>query len=366
MSKPAQDPRGYYRLLGLETSADAAAVKAAYRRRAKDLHPDHNPSAAARDAFQRLSDAYRVLSNPLSRSDYDSGRISAPPASTTEKPCACVRCGRMAAQPRYVVFPVVRGRLFHTRRGEDSGVYCRRCADRTALKSALGNWLRGWWSVPLGPWHTACALVVCARGGTMPADRNFSLLSSQSRAFLHRHDLDLARGLARQALTFAGSETDRKLVEGIIQATGDSQRQLRDRWAGWSWERGIQVLLPVPAMTVLILLGIGFLAPARTPVPNDPGIVGLARPMLLRTGQLYEVTAPRLPVRTGPGATYHQITTLDVGTVVLVSENAPGGGWVRILTADGVSGFVSGRYLTPGLPNRSLDGSITTRPQSFP
>lgn len=366
MSAPAPDPRGYYRLLGLTPDADAAAVKAAYRRRAKDLHPDRNPGAAARDAFQHLSDAYRVLSSPLKRRDYDNGRATDPVVTQSIKPAACVCCGRVAAQPRHVVFPVVRGRLFASRRGEDSGIYCRDCADRTALKAAFGNWLLGWWSLPLGPWHTIGALVVLAGGGAMPKDRNFALLTTQAQAFLHRHEADLARGLARQALTFATNDADRRLAEGLAQAAGSGGRALRDRWAGWSWQRVTQALLPVPPLAIIAMLIGGFLMPGPAPRPDLTDIIGLERPMLLRTGQLYEVTARRLPVRTGPGASYHELTRLEIGTVVLVSENAPGGSWVRILTADGVNGFVSGRYLTPGLPNRTLGGALTTRPQSFP
>ena len=66
-----RDPKGYYAILGVSPNADAAEIKAAYRRRAKELHPDRNraPDAAAR--FRLLNEAYEALNEPASRALYD-------------------------------------------------------------------------------------------------------------------------------------------------------------------------------------------------------------------------------------------------------------------------------------------------------
>lgn len=63
---------GYYEILGLETSADAAQIKAAYKRLAMLYHPDRNAgSKEAEDMFKRINDAYHVLSDPLKKIRYD-------------------------------------------------------------------------------------------------------------------------------------------------------------------------------------------------------------------------------------------------------------------------------------------------------
>ncbi len=57
-----------YAILGVSRDADAAAIKAAYRQRAKASHPDHGSDG---EAFRRVKDAYDVLSDPLLRAHYD-------------------------------------------------------------------------------------------------------------------------------------------------------------------------------------------------------------------------------------------------------------------------------------------------------
>lgn len=64
--------RDYYDVLGVQRGADEAAIKAAFRKAAKDCHPDvnaHDPKAEAR--FKELSEAYDVLKDPQKKAAYD-------------------------------------------------------------------------------------------------------------------------------------------------------------------------------------------------------------------------------------------------------------------------------------------------------
>lgn len=480
------DPKGYYALLGLSPSATADEIKAAYRRRAKEVHPDHNPSPSADVEFQQLSEAYHTLYDGRKRARYDAGashaRKTATNAAHSEAsasgtqdhadrssstsrssaredtsshrqsradggsqrkttgyaaysaasaasaqasargsgqartasrphrhgtsaynqaagtarrgqpvapPCSCHRCGKLAAQPRYVVFPLVRGRLFRLLRSQVEGVFCRRCADILALQTALKTWLLGWWAIPLGPVFALLTLVTLARGGIFPREKNFNVLLKQSRAFQARHDRALAYGLALQAKSYAENDTERALADGILRSTAESNgsRVLKNRWHGLSRWRLAQAIPPLVVITSLWML---FTAPgglpkviwpwqralppleaAYPPLLRPPPAVegvqvdGLERPTLLRTGRLYEVTA-QLVMYTGPAVTFKDIRELDVGAMVLVMENAPEGGWVRVLAGDGTMGYVQGRYLTPGLPNRTLEEGTTTPKSAAP
>ena len=62
----------YYALLGVKKTAGDAELKSAYRKLAKQYHPDVNPGdAEAERKFKQISEAYDVLKDPQSRAAYD-------------------------------------------------------------------------------------------------------------------------------------------------------------------------------------------------------------------------------------------------------------------------------------------------------
>ena len=61
----------YYDLLGVSRDADPETLKRAYRRMARQYHPDVNKDPGAEDKFKEIGRAYGVLSDPQTRSRYD-------------------------------------------------------------------------------------------------------------------------------------------------------------------------------------------------------------------------------------------------------------------------------------------------------
>jgi molecular chaperone DnaJ len=64
--------RDYYEILGLDRNADDSGIKAAYRKKAMEFHPDRNPGdKAAEEKFKEAAEAYEVLRDSQKRRIYD-------------------------------------------------------------------------------------------------------------------------------------------------------------------------------------------------------------------------------------------------------------------------------------------------------
>ena len=63
----------YYGVLGLTRGASDNDIKRAYRKMARDLHPDVNPDDSAKERFQQVSRAYEALTDPEKRRIVDLG-----------------------------------------------------------------------------------------------------------------------------------------------------------------------------------------------------------------------------------------------------------------------------------------------------
>jgi len=63
--------RDFYDALGVPKSASRDEIQRAYRRLARQYHPDVNKEPSAEERFKEISEAYDVLSDPDTRQRYD-------------------------------------------------------------------------------------------------------------------------------------------------------------------------------------------------------------------------------------------------------------------------------------------------------
>src|SRR5262249_7565444 len=68
---PRADRRDFYEILGVPRTATQDEIQRAYRKLARQYHPDVNKDPGAEDRFKEVSEAYDVLSDPEARQRYD-------------------------------------------------------------------------------------------------------------------------------------------------------------------------------------------------------------------------------------------------------------------------------------------------------
>jgi len=358
MSHRLHDLKAYYQILGLEPDARPDDIKAAYRVRAKDLHPDHNNSRTAPEDFQRLTEAYGVLRDPRKREAYDDfcrrNPVPIPSGSgsgsgqTTMAPLGCSSCGKVTAQPRYIVFERVRSFILVSHRSPIEGVFCRDCADRTAVKASTATWLMGWWGI-FGPPMALYALLVNLLGGRRPRADNARVLLHQARAFLFRGDRVMARALVDQAQHYTARKSlQAQEAEELAALIGPGERHLKDRWGlgGGVFLAQLLPLLALPLVAVsLVLAGLNLVGRSPSTVSADIGL----RPAT--DGEIRYVVSDLLKVREKPGPQEPVTALLERFTTVKVVGTPSDPAWVKIQTPAGLTGYVATRYLYAGAGN---------------
>lgn len=243
----SSDPQGYYKLLEIAPTASAAEIKAAFRRKVKEYHPDRCKAADATVQMQAVNEAYSVLGDTTKRARYDTSNVETPDTARTStsqqrvapSPVVCGRCNKITAQPRYVIFYRSMSFLFGFTIAPVQGVFCSACAEKETLKSTGLTLLLGWWG--LGAIAIPFVLFVNLFGGKRPKDINARLLAQQAWYFAAVGQMEIARAVADQALKLALRLRPDQLEYGVnVRAhldafiaslpAGSNKRQLTNEW----------------------------------------------------------------------------------------------------------------------------------------
>jgi len=230
------DPEGLYKALEVPPSATAEEIKSAYRKLAKETHPDTSENASS-EKFHRISAAYEILSDPNQRAEYDSSayQTSAQEAKTRIiDPICCSRCEQVTAQPRYVVFFRVYSFIVFTTRRPVQGIFCASCAKKEGLKSSIITLLAGWWGAPWGPIYSIGSILSNGFGGKHERSADESMIWYNSLAFLSRGNLKLSYALAKQSTRTLNKDIARDATElaAQLEMAGVDPRQakLKNPW----------------------------------------------------------------------------------------------------------------------------------------
>ena len=79
--------KDYYKILGVQRDADAATIKKAFRKLAKQYHPDtNNGNAEAEKKFTEINEAYSILGDEEKRKEYDENKQGDSSSSANSEP----------------------------------------------------------------------------------------------------------------------------------------------------------------------------------------------------------------------------------------------------------------------------------------
>jgi curved DNA-binding protein CbpA len=213
-----EDPKGYYKILNVSTSATDDEIKIAYRNLAKRLHPDLNPGVDTTAIFQKVNEAYSVLSDPIQRAKY-SKRVdnnqSQPNNSGHQKeytkqkesvlePYRCSACNCVSHKLRHIKYNQVISFIFASNTTTIWGIFCEQCAAARIRKASLITGAFGWMSVP-GLFHTAFALGRNLTGGRQENSINMEICARQALYYHQLGDKEKAVSAAFDSIEFANS-----------------------------------------------------------------------------------------------------------------------------------------------------------------
>jgi hypothetical protein len=274
-----QSPKGYYASLGVAPNAISEEIKSSYKQLAKKLHPDINRDPNAKTRFQKINEAYRVLSDPDLRSAYDSLRYSKPepePSPNEIDPIYCSHCSKVTAQPRSTVFFRTISFILLTTKTPIQGIFCSACATKLGLRASLVSALFGWWGFPWGPIWTISSIFTNAGGGRHSKEIDEKLIWYNALAFRSRGKLAISNALAQQSLKAQNAEIAAG-ADGLInhlRAAGvpATSPSLKNPWSNpllASAHFGLLILVPG---AIGLAIAYDDLSKGQTPAPPSPQI----------------------------------------------------------------------------------------------
>ena len=225
MSDSTFQNKSLYDNLQVPTNATQNEIKAAYRRLAKEYHPDVNRSPEASARMSEINHAYEVLSDPAKRSAYDtSQRVSSSledeikdaetahaSAVAFAQRASCQGCGRFDHTLRITVFPYVFSILIMSFKRGEAGIFCESCRSSKSIKWGAISLLFGPWGVPWGIIWTVQSLIANLRKGNLPKEENKSFLLQLAWAQVILGKISDAKATLQHLLSYGNTHDTQEL-----------------------------------------------------------------------------------------------------------------------------------------------------------
>lgn len=369
----SNDALGYYQILGVDFAADEAQIKLNYRERAKQWHPDHNPSDEAKENFQKLAVAYDIISDEDKRLTYDLLCSAYPkekfPAMFALKTYKN-RSGETDLNVRAVSLWNVVGKIVTADNRKIDEVCNYNEALREVFKVSAKNWFLGWWS-PQALLHNIHALSANFNKIGRNTKENYQLLVHNALAYQQDNKKDYAFMSALQAGSYA-TAYQKQLLKKLMDKLGvKPQLPLK------SWN-----LLNLKLIQLIIPLIIVFLAliPFSVKVVSESDLlkifadkheISYHQEVRFRSGgtmaddmvvgkiinipvdtadasKLVHLTSNQ-PLMYGPADDFDVMKKLKKGTTVRVTGVSPDEVWYRVMLDEGETGFLRKEYLKSGI-----------------
>lgn len=276
----AADARGYYAALGLHPGEPIDSVRTAYRRLAKECHPDSSSCRDGGARFREITEAYDALSDERFKASYDKQSepedVSRNSASTQIEPVCCDVCGKVTAQPRRLAFWRVTSFILVSSRHPVQKIFCRQCAAREQWKSTLWTSLLGWWGIPWGPVWSIGHGFTNAVGGSRETSVDERLMWRNAVAFASRGDGEIAVALSnvlRKSDDVAIAQSSADIIRFYGQRGVAAGTTIRDPWQG-SLSRTTALFLvafavPAAALAFVVLPTGGYVTPSPEYAATD-------------------------------------------------------------------------------------------------
>ena len=324
------DAKGYYQILGLEAGASFDDIKQAYRKKAKELHPDYNKAPDAELRFNLLKTANDILSDNLLRNIYNIKSLSEYVTSVNRKFLLdyklCGFCGCLTLQPRVI------------KNEKSASISCPQCAEK------LKNW-------------------------QINDVKSKNILLEQMLVYVTSDQMEKAVITAKQALFFATEELEKESLNNIIlelMPNGDIAYQNE-------WIEPFKLNLKITKKHLIIffiaLLGLKavflitdtarkvYLPSLKKAKLKQDNIIGqnvLSIPVDVKDETMIYHLKNNAKIFHGPASEYDLLRTLEKDTTIRLTGVVLNSSFVRIMMPDGIIGFVDSRYLKKGFGKKAL------------
>ncbi len=376
-----KDVLGYYRIIGVTPDADDSLIKNRYHERAKIWHPDHNSDDTAKENFQKLSVAYKIISDENKRLMYDLlcsayGSNNFPDMNSLKIFRNLV--GKDDFNLKVVSLTQVTGKFIKCNVNKKDQICNYSEALHEVFKTSVKNWLLGWWGIKAFALNAKAIFDNYKNIGFNKAE-NYQLWAHNAVAYWQNKQLGNAYISAVLAGQYADDYQKSLLKKLIIKLKVKPQFKLKN----WNMLklRLVQLIMPL-AVLIAVLSSLSVKAISEKDLmayfskkkeitynqevrfyggrtTTDDMVVAkiIKFPVdVTDMSRLYHVSSDQ-DVMYGPSEDFDVIKKIKQGTTVRITGISPDEIWYRVMLDEGEMGFIKKKFLRQGIGNPIPFGS---------